>query len=93
MLHRGDTVSLTVSKGPELVAIPGNLRAMGVEAATQLLEGLGFQVKVEHADLYLGLGYVASSSPSPGSMAPKGSLVILRRSSNCRASRPTRSAR
>jgi serine/threonine-protein kinase len=78
VLHQGDTVSLTVSKGPELVAIPGNLRAMGVEAATQLLEGLGFHVKVEHSDLYLGLGYVASSSPSPGSMAPKGSLVILR---------------
>jgi serine/threonine-protein kinase len=78
VLHRGDTVSLTVSKGPELVEVPGNLRAMGVEAATQLLQGLGFHVEVEHSDLYLGLGYVASSSPSPGSTAPKGSTVILR---------------
>ena len=78
MLHRGDTVSLTVSKGPQLVAIPGDLRAMGVEAATQLLEGLGFHVDVEHSDLYLGLGYVASSSPSPGSKAPKGSTVVLK---------------
>ena len=33
-LHRGDTVTLTVSKGPELVQVPGDLRAMGVEAAT-----------------------------------------------------------
>jgi len=78
VLHRGDTVSLTVSQGPELVEIPGNLRAMGVEAATQLLQGLGFHVEVDHSDLYLGLGYVASSSPGPGSMAPKGSTVILR---------------
>jgi len=78
VLHRGDTVSLTVSKGPQLVAIPGDLRAMGVEAATQLLEGLGFHVDVEHSDLYLGLGYVASSSPSPGSKAPKGSTVVLK---------------
>ena len=78
VLHRGDTVSLTVSKGPELVAIPGDLRAMGVDAARQLLEGLGFRVEVEHADVYLGLGYVASSSPSPGSMASKGSTVILK---------------
>ncbi|HEX4688981.1 MAG TPA: Stk1 family PASTA domain-containing Ser/Thr kinase [Nocardioides sp.] len=78
VLHRGDTVSLTVSKGPELVEIPGDLRAMGVGAATDLLQGLGFHVKVEHSDLYLGLGYVASSSPSPGSEAPKGSTVILR---------------
>jgi serine/threonine-protein kinase len=78
VLHRGDTVSLTVSKGPELVAIPGNLRAMGVEAASALLHGLGFRVEVERSDLYLGLGYVASSSPGPGSMAPKGSTVVLK---------------
>jgi serine/threonine protein kinase/beta-lactam-binding protein with PASTA domain len=78
VLHRGDTVSLTVSKGPELVQIPGNLRAMGVEAAKELLQGLGFQVRIEHSDLYLGLGYVASSDPRPGSMAPRGSTVILR---------------
>jgi eukaryotic-like serine/threonine-protein kinase len=76
-LHRGATVTLVVSKGPELVEIPGNLRAMGVEAATSLLEGLGFKVEVDHSELYLGLGYVASSSPSPGSMAPKGSTVVL----------------
>ena len=66
-----------VSKGPELVEVPGDLRAMGVEAATELLEGLGFKVEVEHADLYLGLGYVVGSDPEPGSMAPKGSTVIL----------------
>jgi serine/threonine-protein kinase len=78
VLHKGDTVSLTVSKGPELVQIPGNLRAMGVAAATQELEALHFQVEVVHSDLYLGLGYVASSSPSPGAMAPRGSTVILR---------------
>jgi eukaryotic-like serine/threonine-protein kinase len=78
VLHRGDTVSLTVSKGPELVQVPSDLRAMGVEAATQMLQGLGFHVQVEKSELYLGLGYVASSSPGPGSMAPKGSTVILR---------------
>ena len=77
VLHHGDTVKLVVSKGPELVQIPGNLRAMGVDAATQLLEGLGFRVHVDHADLYLGLGYVASSTPGPGDTAPKGSVVTL----------------
>ena len=78
VLHRGDTVSLTVSKGPELVEVPGDLRAMGVEAARSLLEGLGFKVEVVHSDLYLGLGFVASSDPSPGSTAPKGSTITLR---------------
>jgi serine/threonine-protein kinase len=76
-VHRGDTVTLVVSKGPQLVEVPGDLRTMGVDAATQELKALGFKVEVDHADIYLGLGYVASSSPGPGSMAPKGSTVVL----------------
>ena len=78
VLHRGDTVSLVVSKGPQLVQVPGNLRAMGVDAATQLLQSLGFRVRVEHSSFYIGVGYVYNSDPSPGSMAPKGSVVILK---------------
>jgi serine/threonine-protein kinase len=78
ILHRGDTVRLVVSKGPHLVQVPGDLRAMGVDAATQLLESLGFKVKVEKSDYYIGVGYVYSSDPSPGSMAPQGSTVVLR---------------
>jgi len=78
VLHRGDTVSLVVSKGPQMVQVPGDLRAMGVDAARTLLEGLGFKVEVVHSDIYLGLGFVASSDPSPGSMAPKGSTIVLR---------------
>jgi serine/threonine-protein kinase len=77
-LHRGDTVKLVVSKGPQLVEVPGGLPSMGVDAATQLLEGLGFKVEVDHARIYLGLGYVASSSPGGGNEIPKGSTVILR---------------
>jgi serine/threonine-protein kinase len=78
VLHAGDTVSLTVSKGPELVQVPGDLPAEGVQAATDELTALGFKVRVEHSEIYLGLGYVADSEPSPGSMARKGSIVILK---------------
>ena len=78
VLHRGDTVSLTVSRGPQLVPIPSDLKAEGVQAAAAELHALGFNVVVEHSDFYLGLGFVASSSPSPGSMAPQGSTVTLR---------------
>ena len=49
VLHHGDAVKLVVSKGPELVEVPGNLRAMGIDAATQTLEDLGFKVRVDHA--------------------------------------------
>jgi serine/threonine-protein kinase len=78
VLHRGDTVSLTVSKGPRLVQIPGDLRAQGVQAATDELRALGFKVSVVHSGFYLGLGYVASVSPGPGAMAPMGSTVTLK---------------
>jgi eukaryotic-like serine/threonine-protein kinase len=77
VLHRGDTVALVVSRGPQLVQVPSDLKAMGVDAATQLLHSLGFRVHVEKAPYYIGVGYVYNSSPSPGQMAPKGSVVVL----------------
>jgi eukaryotic-like serine/threonine-protein kinase len=77
VLHRGDTVSLVVSRGPHLVEVPGNLKAMGVDAATELLKSLGFKVEVDKSPFYIGVGYVYSSDPSPGSMAPQGSTVVL----------------
>jgi serine/threonine-protein kinase len=75
-LFRGDTVSFVVSKGPELVEVP-RVRAMGVDAATELLEGLGFEVRTEEADGYLGLGFVFSSDPGQGEDVPKGSTITL----------------
>ena len=71
-----DTVSFLVSLGPELVEVPG-VKAMGVEAATELLEGLGFQVETQEADAYLGLGFVFSSDPDAGDEVPVGSTITL----------------
>ncbi len=78
VLHRGGMVTLVVSKGPQLVQVPDNLQAMGVDAATQLLHSLGFRVEVHKSPYYIGVGYVYSSSPGGGEMAPKGSVVILK---------------
>jgi serine/threonine-protein kinase len=78
VLQRGDPVHLVVSKGPHLVQVPDNLQAMGVDAATTLLHSLGFRVQVVKSQYYIGVGYVYSSTPGGGSMAPLGSLVILR---------------
>lgn len=75
-LFRGDTVSFVVSLGPELVEVP-RVQAMGVDAATELLEGLGFEVETEESGTYLGLGYVASSDPGAGEEVPKGSTITL----------------
>ncbi|WP_210438101.1 Stk1 family PASTA domain-containing Ser/Thr kinase [Nocardioides xinjiangensis] len=75
-LFRGDTVSFVVSLGPELVEVP-RVRAMGVEAATDLLQGLGFEVRTEEAENYLGLGFVFSSDPGQGEQVAKGSTITL----------------
>ena len=76
-LFRGDTVTLVVSQGPELVEIPGGLVAAGVDSATQTLQALGFVVEVQNADEYLGLGFVFEVDPPSGTMVPRGSTVTL----------------
>ena len=75
-LYKGDTVQLVVSRGPELVEVP-RVVAMGVDAATEKLESLGFRVEVENSSNYIGVGFVFSSDPDAGSMAPKGSTITL----------------
>ncbi|WP_426244172.1 Stk1 family PASTA domain-containing Ser/Thr kinase [Nocardioides sp. LHG3406-4] len=75
-LFKGETVTLVVSKGPELIEVP-QVVAMGVEAATERLQELGFQVQVEHSDSYIGVGFVFSSDPGAGEMVAKGSTITL----------------
>jgi serine/threonine-protein kinase len=74
-LHKGDEVSLTVSLGPELVEVP-NVRGSGVEAATEQLEGLGFDVEVD-SSFPDPLGFVFGTNPRAGELAPKGSTITL----------------
>lgn len=75
-LYKGDTVALVVSQGPELVEVP-RVIAMGVEAATEKLEALGFEVVVENSDNYIGLGFVFSTSPGAGDDVAVGSTITL----------------
>jgi serine/threonine-protein kinase len=76
-LFRGDTVTLVVSRGPELVEIPGGIIGSGVESAEDTLEALGFDVEVEDAPGSLGLGYVFSMDPDSGDRVPRGSTITL----------------
>ena len=75
-LFKGDTVELTVSKGPELVEVP-RVVAMGQGAAKEKLEQAGFKVAYKESGTYLGLHFVLRSDPSAGSMVPKGSTITL----------------
>lgn len=75
-LTKGETVSLTVSKGPELIEVPA-VKGQGVDSAIAELEALGFRVITEESSLYVGLQYVVSADPPAGSRVPKGSTITL----------------
>ncbi len=74
-LHRGDLVTLIVSKGPVMVQVP-DVVGKQVAAAEAELRQAGFDVKVERV---LGgfFGTVRLQDPKGGTMAPKGSVVTL----------------
>jgi serine/threonine protein kinase/beta-lactam-binding protein with PASTA domain len=74
-LTAGGTVTLTLSKGPKMVAVP-DMVGKQVGAATTELKALGFEVKVENL---LGgfFGTVRFQSPEGGE-APEGSTITLR---------------
>jgi serine/threonine-protein kinase len=74
---KGDSVALVVSQGPVLVTVP-RVTGMGLADARAALQAAGFEVQVTRASIYLGLQYVASTSPGSGSRAPKGSTIVVR---------------
>ena len=74
-VYRGDSVSYTVSKGPEMVTVPDVVGLQRQEAHDKL-EGAGFTVQ---EDLILGgfFNTVRSSDPVGGSKVKKGSTVTI----------------
>ncbi len=73
---KNDVITLTVSKGPQMVEIPG-LRGKRLDDATEQLEALGFKVRSEKTMLYVGADIVVSSDPGSGTSVPKGSTIVL----------------
>ncbi|MEU7277677.1 Stk1 family PASTA domain-containing Ser/Thr kinase [Streptomyces sp. NPDC045431] len=73
---KGDTVTLTVSKGPRMVAVP-DVTGDGVDDARRELEAAGFQVKVEKAFPFLS-DTVSEQSVPGGEKAPEGSTITIK---------------
>ncbi|WP_431782225.1 Stk1 family PASTA domain-containing Ser/Thr kinase [Streptomyces chumphonensis] len=69
----GDTVTLTVSKGPESVTVP-DVVGLDEDAAVAALEEAGFEVTVRN--LFF-LGTVFNQSVDGGEKAPKGSDITI----------------
>ncbi|KUM97987.1 serine/threonine protein kinase [Streptomyces cellostaticus] len=72
----GDTVTLTLSKGPEMVEVPDVVGA-SVDDATKLLEASGFKVEKDRGLLGLFGDTVKQQSVDGGEMAPKGSTITI----------------
>jgi serine/threonine-protein kinase len=73
--HRGDKVSIVVSKGPELVAVP-NVVGEDTAAAEEILGNLGFKVKINK---YMGgfFGKIRLQDVEADTEIPKGSTITL----------------
>ncbi|UNS96573.1 Stk1 family PASTA domain-containing Ser/Thr kinase [Streptomyces tubbatahanensis] len=72
-LAKGDTVTLTVSKGPDMVEVPDVEDSSESEAKAKL-EQAGFEVRVRR--VFFG-DTVFNQSPDPGEEAPRGSEVTV----------------
>ena len=72
----GDTVTLTVSKGPEMIEVP-DVVGDNVDDAKRELEAAGFQVDEDRGLLGLFGDTVKGQSVEGGETAPKGSTITI----------------
>ncbi|MET8769002.1 Stk1 family PASTA domain-containing Ser/Thr kinase [Streptomyces sp. NPDC004658] len=72
----GDTVTLTLSKGPEMIEVP-DVVGDSVDDAHQALEEAGFKVKEDRGLLGLFGDTVKKQSVEGGDQAPKGSTIKI----------------
>ncbi|MFJ3964216.1 Stk1 family PASTA domain-containing Ser/Thr kinase [Streptomyces sp. NBC_01232] len=72
----GDTVTLTVSKGPRQLPVP-NVTGQDVDAARKALEAAGFKVKVDRPLISFSNTVDTQSVPA-GQSAPEGSTITIK---------------
>ncbi|MFF4042612.1 Stk1 family PASTA domain-containing Ser/Thr kinase [Streptomyces sp. NPDC001816] len=72
----GDTVTLKLSKGPEMIEVP-DVVGDSVDDATKALEDAGFQVDKDRGLLGIFGDTVSKQSVDGGEKAPKGSTITI----------------
>jgi serine/threonine-protein kinase len=75
---RRDTVTIVVSQGPELLAVP-NVYGQNARTAEEALTAAGFTVEVRNPQGFSPLNIVYSQTPEGGEgrTAPRGSVVVI----------------
>ncbi|MFD0414463.1 Stk1 family PASTA domain-containing Ser/Thr kinase [Streptomyces sp. NPDC127108] len=76
-IAEGDTVELTISKGPPLVEVP-DVEGMSVDEAKDELEAAGFEVDEDRGLLDIFADKVKDQSVDGGDKAPKGSTITIK---------------
>ncbi|GGZ31645.1 Stk1 family PASTA domain-containing Ser/Thr kinase [Streptomyces poonensis] len=76
-LAEGDTVTLTVSKGPEMIEVP-DVVGDSADEAKEKLQDAGFEVKEDRGLLGFFSDEVKSQSVDGGDTAPKGSTITIK---------------
>ncbi|MFG3103189.1 Stk1 family PASTA domain-containing Ser/Thr kinase [Streptomyces sp. NPDC048182] len=76
-LAEGDTVTLTVSKGPEMIEVP-DVTGDSVDEAHDKLESAGFEVHEDRGFLGLFGDEIKDQSVDGGDKAPKGSTITIK---------------
>ncbi|MGW8670764.1 Stk1 family PASTA domain-containing Ser/Thr kinase [Streptomyces niveus] len=74
-LARGDTVTLTISKGPRMIAVP-DVTGKSIDDARAELTDAGFEVKVDRSFPFLD-DTVAKQSVDGGGTAAEGSTITI----------------
>jgi serine/threonine-protein kinase len=72
---RGSTVTIKVSKGPDVVTVP-DVRNMDRDRGRRVLEGAGLVVE-ERVVVSGGPGRVLQTDPKPGKTVKRGSTVVM----------------
>jgi serine/threonine-protein kinase len=75
-VDKGSLVTITVSKGPEKVAVP-DVVTQTRAAATATLKAAGFKVKAVNQESPQPKGTVVGENPPSGAQAVKGSVVTI----------------
>ncbi|MEW2549451.1 Stk1 family PASTA domain-containing Ser/Thr kinase [Streptomyces sp. NPDC047002] len=75
-LAEGDTVTLTVSKGPKMVTVP-DVTGTSADAARKALKDKGFEVTVDRSFPFID-DTITDQSVAGGDKAPEGSTITIR---------------
>ena len=76
-MKKGETIHLTISKGPPPVQVP-NVVGLDIASAKEILANAGFEVSVQNQLSVVVLNKVYSQDPAAGSMATPGTTITLK---------------